>query len=436
MNVHISRWGRFLFCLLFCCLAAGCGGGGDKFKGAMPSMPSDVAAPTEAVPERIPVDVYWDVTPSMKGYATLTGGNNVFRILADQYLGDIGNSMGEVKFFRFGKEVMPLSGREYLNFRDPSYYDNADDTYMQKVVDVADASHLSVVVTDLFENDADWTNVTSKLTDKYLRKHMAVAVIGIKNPFQGVIYDIGPDKKKLNYDSGTEPGRFRPFYLFVMGPDSKVREFVERWKDRQDMPNEIQYILLSENLMEKAGDFSNLSIRDGKNLLLAGKLNLTDKQMKEFGLKSEGETAELTVGFDYSPLFGSCPVDMDKLKTDVQVFALTQDGAWEPVATDSDAKVEISADTEQEGKYIAMLSFSPSKTLVPGRINLLHVSVSPTQRGYLLPAWVKKWSTTNIDEFDGSKTTYFERFIGSLKDSSLAAAHPAILNMNLVFDLQ
>ena len=37
---------------------------------------------------------------------------------------------------------------------------------MHNVVDAANEEHLSVIITDLFESDADWSNVTKKLKDK------------------------------------------------------------------------------------------------------------------------------------------------------------------------------------------------------------------------------------------------------------------------------
>ncbi len=434
MRCFSVRACAFWMLIILCMAFAGCTS--NRYSGEV-RMPDHFSSSGGTEPERIPVDVYWDATYSMQGYTTLTSGN-VYRTLPD-HLGDMGDAMGEVKFFRFGAEVKPLSGREYRKFSDPSYYTEVV-TAMHNVIDVANPDHLSVIVTDLFESDADWSNVTKKLKEKYFAKHMSVAVIGIKNPFRGDIFDVGLNAAKYYYDSGSNPEKYRPFYLFIMGPDGKVKEFLERWKDRQDLQNETGYILLSERLLEKSADFSSLELKDGKNILLDERLGLKDKRMKEFGIKEPGEVLELTVGFQYEPASGVCPISPKDLKLDVEVLTLSPDGAWEKWESDSDAKLAIEEDKEAEGMYRVMLSFTPARTLCPGKINLLHAGVVPTKKGYRLPDWVKKWSMANVDvspeQFDGSKTINFYHVIESLRDSSMAAARPTVVSMDMVFDLQ
>ena len=81
---------------------AGCGSSGPTVSGDIPSIFSK----QQAEKQKTDVDVYWDATYSMQGYTTIPEGN-VYRSLPDN-LEDIGNSMGQVKFFRFGETVQPL----------------------------------------------------------------------------------------------------------------------------------------------------------------------------------------------------------------------------------------------------------------------------------------------------------------------------------------
>jgi|GEM_PF-1154647 len=404
------------------------------------TMPEDIAQASQDVSEEIGVDVYWDATYSMYGYTTLAAGN-AYRTLPDE-LGDIGDSMGQVRFFRFGAEVMPMEGREYRKFSDPGAYTELI-TAVHNVVDKADPNHLSIIVTDLFESDSDWSNVTKKLKDKYFARHMAVAIIGIKNSFNGDIFDVGLNAAKFTYDSGDNPAMFRPFYLFIMGPEQSVREFMERWKERQAMPNETQYLLLSENLTESANDFSQLTLQEGgQNLYEDEQLGITDKRIKEFGINDMGSPAVLSVQFKYQPVFGACPLNMETLKSSVRVLSLEEgengERAWQVSTMENDAKVEVVPSPDQPGSYSVTLRFTPERTLSPDRINFIHVSVAPDAKGYQLPEWVKAWNMPNVDvapdQFDGSKTINFLHVVESLKNSALAAAHPSLVNMNLVID--
>lgn len=411
-------------------LAGGCG---DDTADVAITMPASVGATEEAADAQIPVDVYWDATYSMQGYATIAAGN-VYRTLPDE-LSDLGSSVGETTFYRFGKEIKRLEGREHRNFSNPGYYDEVI-TSFGNVIDQADATHLSIVVTDLFESDADWSNIAQKLKDKYFSQHLAVAIIGIKNPFQGDIFDVGLDAKKYAYDSGSDPARYRPFYLFIMGPDAKVEAFVSRFRERQAGGSETQYVVLSEKLADGALDFRTLKPEESANLYADEKHTIADPRIREFGADSVGETASMTVPFAYAPAFGALPVDAKGLKAAAQVFSLV-DGEWQPVEKQgSDMKAELVS--EDGSNYQLKLSFTPEKTLAGDQLNFVHVAVTPDAKAYRLPDWVKAWNMANVDvdpaQFDGSKTINFLRVVESLKESVLSAAHPSLVTLDFVIE--
>ena len=74
------------------------------------TMPPGSPVPPGSKPARMTVDVYWDATVSMQGFTTLAAGN-VYRTLPDM-LGELGGSLGEARFFRFGEQITPIDGRE------------------------------------------------------------------------------------------------------------------------------------------------------------------------------------------------------------------------------------------------------------------------------------------------------------------------------------
>ena len=398
------------------------------------TMPQQVAGAIAEESAPTNVDVYWDATYSMQGYATIPDGN-FYRTLPDE-LGDIGSTMGETKFYRFGQDIKPLEGREYRQFSNPGYYDELV-TAFHNVIDTADASHLSIVVTDLFESDSDWSNVTKKLKEKYFSQHLAVGIIGIKNPFNGDIFDVGLNAAKFSYNSGNDPARYRPFYLFIMGPEQKVADFMSRWKERQPDRVEMQYLLLSENLTEEA-DFSSLEIQNSENLYEDDKFGIKDKRIREFGVDKFGDETHLAVAFNYKPRFGAFPLDMDKLKLETEVYAL-HDGEWQLV-DDMDEKIAASIvpDPNQAGNYAIDVKFTPELSLKPDAVNFVHISVIPEEKGFRMPDWVRQWNMSNIDvsatQFDGSKTINFLHVVESLKVSVLAASRPSLVNMNMVID--
>ena len=263
---------------------SGCGGS----DGPILTMPPGSQVPPGQKPAQMTVDVYWDATVSMKGFTTLAVGN-VYRTLPDM-LGELGGSLGKARFFRFGKQVTPIEGRNYLRFRDQDCY-TEEITSFGNVLDEADPNHLSVVITDLFEDKADWSNVTQKLREKYFSQHLAVAIIGIKNSFYGEIFDVGLNATKFNYNSGDDPVRFRPFYLFLMGSEPQVRTFIERWKEK--MPSEnIKYVVFSEYFATYVADIQNTT---RENLFGDGQLMKADSRLQEVGVADRDKEAKFTL---------------------------------------------------------------------------------------------------------------------------------------------
>ena len=396
-------------------------------------LPPDFQQAADNVPEKVSVDVYWDATYSMQGYTTLAAGN-VYRTLPD-LLSDIGNSMGELKNFKFGETIQPLEGREYRNFSSPTPY-NEVITAVHNVIDKADKSHLSIIITDLFESDADWSNVTQKLRDKYFAQHQAVAIIGIKNSFNGDIFDVGLNAAKFNYNSYDYPNKFRPFYMLVIGSEPSVCDFLERFKERQTLPNDTGYLLLSENLNDTTNDFTKLKVSGMENFFAEDKLNISDKHVKELGIDNFTSQASISLTFKYSPKLGSCPLDMSAMTTKAQVLSLKGE-EWQ-AKEENDVSVELTPVDGEENTYTAKITLTPEKSLIESEINFIHVTIAPTAKGYKLPDWVKTWNMANVDvdpdSFDGSKTINLIHVLGSLKDSVYATSHPALLNVNLVVD--
>lgn len=416
--------------------------GGDG--GALPPPPGSLPSP-QSKPERIIADVYWDATVSMKGFTALASGN-VFRALPDT-LGNMGSALGEIHFFRFGEEVIPIEGREYRRFSSPECYTETV-TSFGNVLDAADPNHLSVVVTDLFESDADWSNVTQKLREKYFSNHFTVAIIGIKNSFSGEIFDVGLNAATYSYDSGDDSALFRPFYLFLMGEEAQVRAFIDQWKTQPVANNEMKYVVLSEYLGTYVPD-ANHSVK--KNMIEDRRLSKVDECMREVTFSDRKKPAEITVPGKYLPYPDTCILNIDgdskkiiAAEENVKIFTLDEKNQWQEyeskqqlnnglqmssILNDND-KNNISCDIKME--------FTSAAVLPRGRIGLLQTSIAPTRQSIQLPEWIDEWDMGDVDtrpeEFDGAKTVNLKRIALSLKDSLFASAQPIIAEIYLVID--
>mgnify|MGYP002623580809 CR=1 FL=1 len=416
-------------------------------------MPPGAASLHREAPGRMELDIYWDATVSMQGFTRLAAGN-VYRTLPDT-LGDMGSSLGDVHFFRFGEQVTPLEGREYRRFSNPECYTEMI-TSFGNVLDAADPGHLSVVVTDLFESEADWSNVTGKLRDKYFSEHLSVAIIGIKNSFSGDIFDVGLNAVAFSYDSGDDPGRFRPFYLFLMGPETHLRAFLEEWQRKNMWVGEMEYVVFSENfiLQEQALRMSDATVK--KNLFEDRQLPKKDERLQEVGIGDNKKEVEIALPFEcrldpYGCLREEQLASLDK---NVKIFVWQDGGSeegdegnWRELAGRWDetkgngAGISLlcnGGEGKQGSNCTLNLNFSPKDVFPSGKICAMQVQLAPGRRSLALPDWVGEWDMgsidTGADSFDGTRTVNLLRIATSLKDSLQVAAHATVAELYLVVD--
>lgn len=396
---------------------------------SVPPLPGTLPSALTA-PEKIDTDIYFDATVSMKGFTTL-GAGNVYLTLPD-LLGDLCGAMGETNFFSFGEQIHPLDRANYRKFTSPDVYTELI-TSVANVVDRADPNHLSIIVTDLFESESDWSNVTQKLREKFFANHLAVAVIGVKNSFHGEIFDVGLPAAKFNYNSWDNPERFRPFYLLIMGRDDFVKDFLRKFNEQQTLPNDTGYLLLSENLTENPSDFSNFELSDVENFYSDDTLGL-DGRAKEFGLDNFNSAASFMLNWQYQPPLGACPLDFSDFDTEIEIFAVDGDENW-ILQEKNDVRISLLKDDRQSQSFLLKISLTPEKSLAEGKLNFVRIKIMPTERGYKLPTWIDLWNVNvdgSIKNFDGSKTVNLSRVLGSLKNSVFVASRPALIQINFV----
>ncbi len=407
-----------------------CGGGDDEGENIPPvpkvEKPVDTNRP-------VTVDVYWDATYSMQGYTTIPQ-QNMYQSLPDN-LEDIGIAMGEINFFRFGGDIQPLEGRQHRQFMDSSFYTEVT-TEVNKVVENADSNHLSIVVTDLFETDADWSNVAKQIKAKYFDQHQSVAIIGIKNPFKGDIFDISYSAGgKIYYDSGNDAAMYRPFYIMAMGNDADVRSFIAKCKERFGARDNVKYLMFSDKLVDSIPYLKDMDMSDTKNLFKDSTLNIKDNRIFEMGVNDLDEEANLSATFGFKPYGDVCQIDVNKLKPLV-ITSQLQDGEW--VTSDDNGNIVVDMKPTDDGSgFTWNAKFMPRKVLSSGNVNLLQIFITPGRDGLQLPSWIQEWNVDSQDifasgQFDGTKTVNLVRLVSSLKDNSVAHSIPSIANAFVV----
>lgn len=397
---------------------------------------------TTDVPDKEIIDVYFDASVSMAGYTTLEA-NNIYRELPDE-LASIGGSMGEINFYRFGENIYPIGGIDYREYNSPSVYTELSNS-IKNVVAQANPEHLTIILSDLFETDTAWSAVAQNVKDKYFTNRKSVAVIGMKNPFNGRIYDVGLNKQAFDYNSGNDTSKYRPFYMMVMGPEVLVNDFLRRTME-QNWGHEFRHVKLSSILMAEPRSIYNTESIEVNNIYSDDSLNLPENSKAvQYSLNSMDDEILFTHRFVYEMDPLGCEMDMSKVIPNIVLYSLnipeedSEMPTWE-VCDVSKVSASIIPVEGMENTYDATVRFMPRDVMKAGTVNYININIAPTYDGFILPNWIKEWNMPNMvtgdpSQFSGSKTVNLMRTVGSLKDSVLKAGKPSIVNMEIYFNM-
>lgn len=410
----------------------------------------DVVPPNEetftksnlAIPEKPEVDVYIDASLSMLGYTTIPSDNS-YRELPDELM-DVGSSMGGIHFYSFGKDVVPLQGSDYRKFINPSAYTELENS-IKTVIDNAEPEHLTVILTDLFETDAAWSVISSKIQEKYFSNNCGVAVLGLKSPFNGTVYDVGLDAAKYDFNSGNEPAMYRPVYMLVMGPDVHVNSFLKRCKEKNVGGNTINIVKLSSNLMDgEPADGASMESIIENNAVEIDSIQLPEKSHAlQYKINDSEDETEIVRTFKYVPDKYGCNIDITKVKPVIKVRyydkseEMWKDFDGKPITVAFNPSEE---DGAGEGMYDLHITFKAAEALQQDTVNDVMITLVPEYDGLILPEWISQWNLPSGvavgSGFDGSKTINLLRTVGSLKDSVLSASQPSLINLEVYFDVR
>lgn len=190
------------------------------------------------ISNNLKIKIFFDNTNSLEGFANSGSTDTYCRtvlLLEDTCLKCWPTS--GIDFFRFGNTITELPNRDYLQVINPSFY-NVDEeksnikTKIDNVISYPSNAedNLKIIVTDLFQDQADINLLVKQINDSIISKGLAFGIIGIKSEFDGIVYDLGIDNLKVKYSTKNkngieDPKRFKPFYLLVVGKISDIYYF-------------------------------------------------------------------------------------------------------------------------------------------------------------------------------------------------------------------
>ena len=194
----------------------------------------------------VDVDVYLDATTSMEGYVGRSTEYGTFLYDLEAALSSRWRE-ADVQFFRFGTRVDSITRDAYLQAReDLRFYKQRgifERTNIDSVLARAAADRVSVIVTDLFQDDGDTNELVRRIKDRVFVRDLSVGVLGVESQFDGRIYD-APGGPYAYASTAGDRSTYRPFYALLIGQPAYL-ERLFRTVEGSDVVRAERFVLIS-----------------------------------------------------------------------------------------------------------------------------------------------------------------------------------------------
>lgn len=394
--------------------------------------------------------VYIDSTVSMEGYVRPGSATNYIQTLqAIESAINTGWKTSQIHFFKFGTKILPLKNREHLKAVKTEFYQTKEaklKTYIEKVVNDPNTctdNSLTVIVTDLFQDDADVALLTDALKEKCIKKNYAIGILGIRSQYDGTVYDVGIQSYFFPYRSNdANPETFRPFYLLILGKHADVANYFDQLKPRLLFISKDTFVIFSRYIVNPLASFEGGSIDESQGLQEVTNIistNLQDSRVKQFTIRKDSDVG-FAATLKYNQLPYTIPFDTKQLKADVIAEQ------YEPTAefkesSEAHQSFKIECINCLNNKFTLKLNLVP--TTLPGNgIYRYGIIVRPSRDAYNVSHWWNDWDMdlSRIDKwrrnpktFEGSKTLNLKPFMNNLWQANFLAHQPKIARIYCYF---
>jgi len=408
--------------------------------------------------------IFIDASTSMEGYVRPQPTTRYIRVLQDLQ-GSFVTAWprAAVTFYQFGAGVSEVKDQApYAVAARPSFYRGplSKETRISLVFQKVTPRVLTLLVTDLFQSDADVAAMVKALADVTNKYNVAVAIVAARSEFDGTVYDVGPHNLHFSYRSrAAKPDTFRPFYILVIGNEPDVRRYLNQLRRDSDVIKsaDSRVLMLSsagaagkgalgpEEFMPCPGvvttnNFINCSQPGLTGLLVRDRLHrLTLTQRLPSTADTEIphsmlEKATLSVvgrkssdGKKWTAFDGA-----DAVRSD---FVSGSDNACvQPAQRQMPAAHESKGGNSQSARVLAV-SIDPVKLNGPESLWGFQLVWTAGPDAFEQPGWCQQWDmdisrletwVKQPESFDGSKTLNLARFIGNLWTTMIQDKPPEI----------
>lgn len=387
--------------------------------------------------------VYLDATASMDGFAR-AGAESQYV----QYLGDLDLALkrawsnSTVEYYRFGSVAERLPGTSaYRAAGEVDFYHggaNFLETRIDRAIDEASPSVLTLVVTDLYQEDADVSALLQHITTRVTAHRLALAVLGVKAEFNGTVYDVGYSHMKFPWNSQGDAKRRHPFYTVMVGRTADIVRLADQLKAVSQIVRMENLVIMAPAVVSSPLDWRAVEVTRQIGIGQDARVVDGGKRGALAFLTNRNTDLEFDASLSYNPVPYAPAIRFSKLHPPSTLVRLwSRPNFWTAAASRDVApgpKPEAFR-LEKDGEKVTLRGRIPAKSLPSNGTYAFALNQELNFDDYELPAFCTAWTLTNADialyaqkpeAFDGSRTQNLSQFVNGVWTIMLHEYQPTL----------
>lgn len=396
------------------------GCGGPSKKGEQWNYSKDeISGSKKSSTKFLNVDVYLDVTTSMKGYVSPSTTN--YSKLMDDIEATCQNAWEktDIKYFKFGRSVLPISRTEFVSgknsvniFSDPQL---STQTNFAGALQNTNASRLSILVTDFFYNNSDINLVVNAIKDSCIKKNpnVEVGVIGLTSTFNGIVGDVSP---------AVSVKGDRPLYVILFGEKQNIAKMFDVLKNKPYINGDQLFLITEKPVQDFTVEVKKDNAKNNKIKIAQGNLGSLKDYGTVYGFRMDaGEKDAL---LDFTVTLATTPFT-SAIATENLKYTVYKKTAGKADSTAADDELKITGlqqkgntitgkitinNNDADGKYSYAVYFGLNNTNQPK-----------------LPTWVENVNTETFSQgVNDNKTLNLSKLLGNISTVFNTIRNPKI----------
>ncbi|MDQ2839632.1 MAG: hypothetical protein M3Y72_01050 [Acidobacteriota bacterium] len=356
-------------------------------------LPRETTGPDLALSDQN-VTFHLDGTLSMRGFSHPKDGRFA-QFLQDLDLALSSNwARDRIRYYRFGSVIEEVRARPfYVSASQDSFFQSTKayaNTRIDNVFRKSDPRNLTIVMTDLFENDLDIGSIQESLRAASFPARSSLAIWQWEMPFSGAIYDFD-----FRSAQGREYAGSRPLYLLALGPEKSL-DTLRHAIDGAVTTGKAQFLMLSSHLAANGQHWLNVTQTQHAGLVRSSPGDGQSAAYAVYRPSNGCSSAGLSFTSQLSPVTDGVISKFVPHSGSYQADLLSVDDANDKWSTKTAGSPQV-----QVAKGSALNVQVDCATLTASPMHLLRIRRIGTPEDIVLPEWVQS-SNANSMEFNAA----------------------------------